>query len=148
MAAEALVAAVKKITCDALARFTVFRAGQNDCCFDETVALRGWEELLYGLLPRPWASRARDTRGGGARRFEALDLAWEPTMDDLPLDDEGRRQMRVPMPVFRKMQTRRGRGHRRLYNHYSLLRMFSVLGPEWCVGGSPRRGRAHSQPRG
>ena len=48
--------------------------------------------------------------------------------------------MRVPMPVFRKMQTRRGRGHRRLYNHYSLLRMFSVLGPEWCVGGSPRRG--------
>jgi hypothetical protein len=65
MAAEALVAAVKKITGDALARFTVFRAGQNDCCFDETVALRGWEELLCVLLPRPWAGRARDTRGGG-----------------------------------------------------------------------------------
>jgi len=39
---------VKKVTGDSHARFTVFRAGQNDCCFDRTVALRGWEGLMYG----------------------------------------------------------------------------------------------------
>ncbi len=47
-AAEALIEAVKTVTGDTHARFTVFRAGQNDCCFDRTVALRGWEGLMYG----------------------------------------------------------------------------------------------------
>ena len=69
-------------------------------------------------------------------RFEQLDVAWEPNFEDMPADAHGIKPRRVPLPVFQKVKLP---AKKRSHSHYSLFRMFSCVGAEWCTG-TPARG--------